>query len=75
MIHEQDLWDYQGKRVRVTYKDGRKIIGVLQRDATDRCWALLRADAKKTKGQPQGIGEILFLSDIESLEEFVLKGR
>ncbi len=75
MIHEQDLWDYQGKRVRVIYKDGRRLIGMLQRDVTDRCWTLLRADATKVKGQPEGIGEILFLADIHTIEEFVLKDR
>lgn len=72
-MRDHDLWGYQGKRVCVTYKDGRKTIGVLQRDLSDRSWELLKADADKPKTAPPGIGEILFLQDIQNVEEFKLK--
>jgi hypothetical protein len=34
---------------------------------------LLRADADKAKTAPPGVGEILFLQDLDSVEEFKLK--
>jgi hypothetical protein len=71
-VNDSDLAKLDGKRVRVTYKDGRKSIGVLQRDLTERCWELLRADADKPKYSPPGVGEILFLQEVESVEEFKL---
>jgi hypothetical protein len=73
VIHDRDLWDYQGKRVRVVFKDGRKAIGVIKRDVTDKCWELMKSSSEKTKGQPPGIGEILFLPELASVEEFSLK--
>jgi hypothetical protein len=72
-VDDNDLARLDGKRVRVTYKDGRKTIGVLQRDMTERCWELLRADADKPKYSPPGVGEILFLQEVESVEEFNLR--
>ncbi len=72
-MNDGDLAKLDGKRVRVTFKDGRKTIGVLQRDLTQKCWELLRADADKPKHSPQGVGEILFLQDVESVEEFILR--
>ena len=72
-MDDNDLARLDGKRVRVTYKDGRKTIGVLQRDMTERCWELLRADADKPKYSPPGVGEILFLQEVESVEEFNLR--
>lgn len=64
---------FEGKRVRVTFKDGRKSVGTLQRDLTGQCWELLRADADKPKAAPPGVGEILFLQDLSTVEEFKLK--
>lgn len=72
-MNDGDLAKLGGKRVRVTFKDGRKMIGVLQRDLTQRCWELLRADLDKPKSSPPGVGEILFLQDIQSVEEFNLR--
>jgi hypothetical protein len=72
-VNDSDLAKLDGKRVRVTFKDGRKTIGVLQRDLTERCWELLRADADKPKYSPPGVGEILFLQEVESVEEFKLR--
>jgi hypothetical protein len=72
-VNDSDLAKLDGKRVRVTFKDGRKSIGVLQRDLTERCWELLRADADKPKYSPPGVGEILFLQEVESVEEFKLR--
>jgi hypothetical protein len=72
LVNDDDLAKFDGKRVRVTFKDGRKMIGVLQRDLTDRCWELLRADADKPKNSPPGVGDILFLQDVKVVEEFKL---
>ncbi|HXW52086.1 MAG TPA: hypothetical protein VEJ41_08865 [Candidatus Acidoferrales bacterium] len=72
-MNDGDLVPLGGKRVRVTFKDGRKMVGVLQRDLTERCWELLRADADKPKNSPPGVGEILFLQDVQSVEEFKLR--
>jgi len=72
VIHDRDLAPLAGKRVRVTFKDGRKSVGTLQRDLTGQCWELLRADAEKGKTQPPGVGEILFLQELVSVEEFKL---
>jgi len=44
----------------------------LQRDLTGQCWELLRADVDKAKTAPPGVGEILFLQDLDSVEEFKL---
>jgi len=71
-MHDSDLDVFEGKRVRVTYKDGRKSVGTLQRDLTGQCWELLRADVDKAKTAPPGVGEILFLQDLDSVEEFKL---
>jgi hypothetical protein len=73
VVNDNDLVKLDGKRVRVTFKDGRKTIGMLQRDLTERCWELLRADADKPKSSPPGVGEILFLQEIENVEEFNLR--
>ena len=73
MIHDKDLVVFEGKRVRVTFKDGHKSVGTLQRDLTGQCWELLRADVDKTKSAPPGVGEILFLQDLTNVEEFKLK--
>jgi len=73
VIHDSDLDEFEGKRVRVLYKDGRKSVGTLQRDLTGQCWELLRADADKAKTAPPGVGEILFLQDLDSVEEFKLR--
>jgi len=71
-MHDSDLDVFEGKRVRVIYKDGRKSVGTLQRDLTGQCWELLRADVDKAKTAPPGVGEILFLQDLDSVEEFKL---
>ncbi|HEV2037218.1 MAG TPA: hypothetical protein VGQ96_01325, partial [Candidatus Eremiobacteraceae bacterium] len=71
--HDRDLEIFEGKRVRVLFKDGRKTIGTLQRDLTGQCWELLRADADKLKTAPPGVGEILFLQELAGVEEFKLK--
>ena len=73
MIHDADLNIFEGKRIRVIFKDGRKSVGTLQRDLTGQCWELLRADADKSSAAPPGVGEILFLQELESVEEFKLK--
>ncbi|HXN08515.1 MAG TPA: hypothetical protein VN860_02510 [Candidatus Acidoferrales bacterium] len=73
MIHDSDLDVFEGKRVRVIFKDGRKSVGTLQRDLTGQCWELLRADVDKAKTAPPGVGEILFLQEVNSVEEFKLK--
>ena len=73
MIHDADLNIFEGKRIRVIFKDGRKSVGTLQRDLTGQCWELLRADADKSSTAPPGVGEILFLQELESVEEFKLK--
>ena len=73
MIHDEDLNIFEGKRIRVIFKDGRKSVGTLQRDLTGQCWELLRADADKSRSAPPGVGEILFLQDLDSVEEFKLK--
>ena len=73
MIHDADLNPFEGKRIRVIFKDGRKSVGTLQRDLTGQCWELLRADAGKASTAPPGVGEILFLQELESVEEFKLK--
>jgi hypothetical protein len=73
VIHDADLNNFEGKRVRVIFKDGRKSVGTLQRDLTGQCWELLRADADKARTAPPGVGEILFLQELESVEEFKLK--
>jgi hypothetical protein len=73
VIHDKDLVVFEGKRVRVTFKDGHKSVGTLQRDLTGQCWELLRADADKTASAPPGVGEILFLQDLTNVEEFKLK--
>ena len=73
MIRDGDLAPLEGKRVRVSFKDGRKTIGKLQRDLTGQCWELLRADADKSHGAPPGVGEILFLQDVKSVEAFELR--
>jgi len=72
-MHDSDLDVFEGKRVRVIYKDGRKSVGTLQRDLTGQCWELLRADVDKAKTAPPGVGEILFLQDLDSVEEFKLR--
>lgn len=72
-VTNDDLAKLDGKRVRVTFKDGRKLIGTLQRDLTEQCWELLRADADKPKYSPPGVGEILFLQEIAGIEEFNLR--
>ena len=72
VVRDRDLLDLNGKRVRVTFKDGSKSIGMLQRDLTGQCWELLRADADKPKSSPKGVGQILFLQDVISVEEFKL---
>jgi hypothetical protein len=73
VIHDKDLVVFEGKRIRVIFKDGRKSVGTLQRDLTGQCWELLRADADKARTAPPGVGEILFLQDLDSVEEFKLK--
>jgi hypothetical protein len=73
VIHDSDLDVFEGKRVRVIFKDGRKSVGTLQRDLTGQCWEILRADVDKAKTAPPGVGEILFLQEINSVEEFTLK--
>jgi hypothetical protein len=73
VIHDSDLDVFEGKRVRVIFKDGRKSVGTLQRDLTGQCWELLRADVDKAKTAPPGVGEILFLQEVNSVEEFTLK--
>jgi len=70
VIHDGDLAPLEGKRVRVSFKDGHKSIGNLQRDLTGQCWELLRADADKARSSPPGVGEILFLQDIAAAEPF-----
>lgn len=70
MIRDRDLAPLEGKRVRVSFKDGHKTIGKLQRDLTGQCWELLRSDADKARSAPPGVGEILFLQDIAAVEAF-----
>lgn len=72
VFSDYHLENFRGKRVRVVWKDGRKEIGFLQRDSTRRFWELLRGDAFKTPNAPPGVGEVLFLNEIESVEEFTL---
>ena len=72
MVRDGDLAPLEGKRVRVSFKDGHKTFGTLQRDLTGQCWELLRADADKTSSSPPGVGEILFLQDVLAVEEFKL---
>ena len=72
-MNDGDLQKFAGKRVRVKFKDGRRSIGILQRDLTKRCWELLRADADKAKYSAPGVGEILFLQEVETVEEFKLQ--
>ena len=73
MIRDGDLKTLEGKRVRVSYKDGRKAVGTLQRDLTGQCWELLRADADRPHLGPPGVGEILFLQELSTVEAFTLK--
>jgi hypothetical protein len=73
VVRDRDLAPLEGKRVRVSFKDGHKTIGKLQRDLTGKCWELLRADADKSRSAPPGVGEILFLQDITSVEAFELR--
>ena len=73
MIRDGDLAALEGKRVRVSFKDGHKTIGVLQRDLTGQCWELLRADADKSQSSPPGVGEILFLQDVAAVEAFEVR--
>jgi hypothetical protein len=72
VIRDGDLDVFEGKRVRVIFKDGRRSVGTLQRDLTGQCWELLRADVDKAKSAPPGVGEILFLQELEKVEEFKL---